>query len=104
MAIDFVMLLTLSDNGRINLADAVSVLSDESSGLSSIVSGLGGAIDKWTLTHGQYDAVVVGQCPDLESVTSVVGWIQGTNHFVSQTLIGAGVGPFSADGRAFHQS
>lgn len=101
--VDFVILLALSDYGRENLDEAVSTLGGLQ-GPSSIAIGVEGTIDKWTLTHGHYDAVVMGHCPDVESVSSLVGWIQSKKYFVSHTLIGASADAFSYKGRAYQHS
>jgi uncharacterized protein with GYD domain len=64
--IDFMVLLTLTEEGRGRLDQAV----DSLEGMDTVATDLHGEITKWIMTHGQYDAAAVGHLPDIESIAS----------------------------------
>lgn len=98
--VEFVALLSLTEDGRGRLDQAV----DSLAGIDTVATGLHGEITKWMMTYGQYDAVAVGRLPDLESIASLAGWILSRGFFTSQTVIGADPEAFQAEGRGYSQS
>jgi uncharacterized protein with GYD domain len=98
--IDFVVLLNLTEGGRGRLDQAVASLE----GTDTVAGDLHGEISEWIMTHGQYDAVVVGHLPSVESIASFASWVVSRGFFTSETLIGADPVAFRAEGKGYNQS
>lgn len=90
--VPFLVLLTLTDQGRNQAENAAANLEPAERHLEE----LGGQADRIAMTFGQYDAFVAGIGADQDVLTNFAAWISEQGYFSTQTLIGVTTEPFNA--------
>jgi uncharacterized protein with GYD domain len=84
MAVRFLVLLTLTLQGRNQTSNATASLN----AAGKILTELKGRLDTLFMTYGQYDAAVAGECPNPDALTQFLAWISEQGYYTTQTLIG----------------
>jgi uncharacterized protein with GYD domain len=90
MAVDFLVLLTLTTKGREYAEDAAKSLTTA----GQVLLELGGKPETLLMTYGQYDAAVAGECPAQEALTGFVAWINDQGYYSTQTQVGVAPSTF----------
>ncbi len=78
----FITLINYTRDGAQNMKDAPDRLADA----RRLAESMGGSIDQWYLTMGQYDAVVIGSAPDDEAIAKVLLAVGATGRVRTQTM------------------
>lgn len=87
MAVEFLMLLTLTDKGRVKSTLAAKCLEDAQDALGK-KGEVGGKCYKALWTYGQFDSAIVGVCPTEGALAGLATWISNQGYFSTQTLLG----------------
>ncbi len=87
MAVEFLMLLNLTDDGRVKSTYAAKCLEEARDALGR-KDEIGGKCYKALWTYGQYDGAIAGKCPTEEALAGLATWISNQGYFSTQTLIG----------------
>ncbi len=82
--VSFLMLLTLTTQGRNQGENAAQNLTPA----QTMLEELGGRAKQVVMVYGQYDAYIAGVCPDQDTLTSFVAYMNEQGFFATQTMIG----------------
>lgn len=82
--VPFLMLLTLTTQGRNQGENAAQNLTPA----RAMLEELGGRASQVAMVYGQYDAFIAGVCPNQDTLTSFVAYINEQGYFSTQTMIG----------------